>query len=742
MARLAGKEPIYTAATLFRQRCVAEQSSLLWPDSHAWTAANIDAVWKAVIENPIETGDLGFFDKLELQLSGLPDDVYRVVADAVAFYHLYPTNILPTTKNEQVRRVASWKFPEDPPELGVVAQAFDAVGIGHSGSWYVRTKWLQIPFYALFAQELRDLGSEPYELSTCKAAAESVEARLPQHATAARNIVLYLLFPDQLERISSADHKQRVVKTFRELSDGAEDIDDALANIRRGLVAQTGREDIDFYDPDIREKWQPPTPKKGKPKKDEVVATEGPQYWIEKTEVRGRPDREGGPYALGSALWSPEAAKDGHDIYRFMREVEPGDLILHLTDNQALTGISVAASACESFDGIPNTKWGTGPSYLVRLSDHRKLDPPLDREVFFGPDFRDRLAAIAQSGDVKNLFFTQTGELNQGAYLTPGHPDVLDVLDDAYKSISGRTLTLRDFSPDETTIPTEAGANLEYSLKQCAEETGFDEQLLSRWVRAIERKGQAVFYGPPGTGKTFIAERLAQHIIGGGTGFRELVQFHPAYAYEDFIQGIRPHTDSDGDLSYRMIEGRFLQFCERASARTDRCVLIIDEINRANLSRVFGELMYLLEYRGDKVPLAGGGSLQIPKNVRMIGTMNTADRSIALVDHALRRRFAFLALRPEFEILRRYHERERTGFVVDPLISQLRMVNRQINDPNYEVGITFFLRTDLDRQIEDIWRMEIEPYLEEYFFAQPEKVADFRWDKVGDTILPSQQDYN
>ncbi len=283
-------------------------------------------------------------------------------------------------------------------------------------------------------------------------------------------------------------------------------------------------------------------------------------------------------------------------------------------------------------------------------------------------------------------------------------------------------------------LDAETRLNQEYPLSQLAAETGFDEAELARWVRAIERKGQAILYGPPGTGKTYLAEKLAQHLIGGGDGFSDLVQFHPAYAYEDFIQGIRPQSE-DGDLTYPLVPGRFLEFCEMARSRRGRCVLIIDEINRANLARVFGELMYLLEYRNRQIPLAGGGLLKIPPNVRLIGTMNTADRSIALVDHALRRRFAFLALYPDYEILRRYHQREQTGFPVEDLIKILTRLNRQINDAHYAVGITFFLHKDLADQLEDIWRMEIEPYLEEYFFDQPEKVDDFRWPKVAQQVF-------
>jgi hypothetical protein len=273
-----------------------------------------------------------------------------------------------------------------------------------------------------------------------------------------------------------------------------------------------------------------------------------------------------------------------------------------------------------------------------------------------------------------------------------------------------------------------------YTLADCADETGIDEDELSRWVRAIERKGQAILYGPPGTGKTYVAERLARHLSSEGHGFRALVQFHPSYGYEDFIQGIRPVPRSDGGLSYPMVKGRFLEFCDQARGRDATCVLVIDEINRAELSRVFGELMYLLEYRDRMIRLAGGDSFSIPANVRIIGTMNTADRSIALVDHALRRRFAFISLSPNYEVLQRYHE--KTGYAVSGLVEVLRHVNQEIGDKHYFIGVSFFLREDLGTQIEDIWRMEIEPYLEEYFFDQPEKADGLRWQKIAEKVTP------
>ncbi len=230
-----------------------------------------------------------------------------------------------------------------------------------------------------------------------------------------------------------------------------------------------------------------------------------------------------------------------------------------------------------------------------------------------------------------------------------------------------------------------------------------------------------------------MAEKIGRHLIGGGNGFCEIVQFHPSYAYEDFMQGLSPKTVTGGRLEYSMVPGRFKDFCSRARDCTGRCVLIIDEINRANLSRVLGELMFLLEYRGQSIPLAGGEHFQIPDNVRIIGTMNTADRSIALVDHALRRRFAFLGLYPDYNVLRKYHT--VTRFDPEGLIAVLERLNAAINDKHYSVGISYFLQPDIEVTLQDIWQMEIDPYIEELFFDQMDKVSSFSWGKVKDEIL-------
>jgi len=228
--------------------------------------------------------------------------------------------------------------------------------------------------------------------------------------------------------------------------------------------------------------------------------------------------------------------------------------------------------------------------------------------------------------------------------------------------------------------------NPPYTIADFAAETAISEEVVKQWRDRLVRKKHMIFQGPPGTGKTYLAERMARLLTGQTAGFVETVQFHPSYSYEDFMHGIRPVV-IDRQLIFQRMPGRFMQFCGRARRAHDNtpCVLIIDEINRGNLSRIFGELMYLLEYRDKQIPLAGDERpFSIPENVVIIGTMNTADRSIALVDHALRRRFSFIHVGPEYDVLR--IQLEKNGFKPNNLINALKLVNAAIDDRNYEVG--------------------------------------------------------
>lgn len=286
-----------------------------------------------------------------------------------------------------------------------------------------------------------------------------------------------------------------------------------------------------------------------------------------------------------------------------------------------------------------------------------------------------------------------------------------------------------------------------YSLEDLCGDTFLDEAFWADVQMLLQDKRQIVLYGPPGTGKTWLARQFARYWVDAANqpgGDVKVVQFHPSYAYEEFVEGIRPESvpEPDGrhELVYRVKKGIFRRFCEEALSHPERrYVLILDEINRGELPRIFGELLYLLEYRGESVVLPYSGELfAIPRNVHLIGTMNTADRSIALVDHALRRRFHFVAVRPSAEVLRAYFETSgRTEMIwVADLLEQ---VNRQLEADGIEwhlhIGHSHFMRPDLDEAgLGLIWQHSVLPTLEEYFYRQPERLKGYQLQALKETL--------
>lgn len=254
-----------------------------------------------------------------------------------------------------------------------------------------------------------------------------------------------------------------------------------------------------------------------------------------------------------------------------------------------------------------------------------------------------------------------------------------------------------------------------------------DERWLQDSLNLLESKRQMILYGPPGTGKTFVALALAEHIARDEA---ELVQFHPSYTYEDFFQGYRPVT-VNGALSYELRDGPLRRIVDKANkAKHRNFVLVIDEINRGNLAKIFGELYFLLEYRHRKISLQySAESFELPDNLFIIGTMNTSDRSIALMDAAMRRRFAFRELHPAHEPVSRVlsawldaHQHNQLGQEPAEL---LRHLNAKIKDPAFSIGPSYLmpLRVGLTHDVlERIWSSEILPLLEEHHYGEGKDV--------------------
>lgn len=240
-----------------------------------------------------------------------------------------------------------------------------------------------------------------------------------------------------------------------------------------------------------------------------------------------------------------------------------------------------------------------------------------------------------------------------------------------------------------------------------------------------------ILYGPPGTGKTHLAKAVGRALTGEREvredGRFRLLQFHPSYAYEDFVQGVRPDLKQT-QLRYQLQKGPFLRIAEAAAQQPDQIfVLVIDEINRGDPARIFGELLYALEYRDEPVTLPLGGELVVPSNLVIIGTMNSVDRSVGLVDYALRRRFGFVRVDPQREVVGSA-ARNRTVAEIGPTV--LDNFNRWLQQhlsPEHVLGHSFFLGASGDwagDPFERLWQCDIRPLMEEYFYGDLKRLAE------------------
>ena len=253
----------------------------------------------------------------------------------------------------------------------------------------------------------------------------------------------------------------------------------------------------------------------------------------------------------------------------------------------------------------------------------------------------------------------------------------------------------------------------------------------------LNDKRQVIFQGPPGTGKTFVARALADCLAGANKRVR-LVQFHPSYAYEDFVQGFRPAL-RDGQPGFELRDGPLVDAAKRAKAEPEaKHFLVIDEINRGNLAKVFGELYFLLEYRDAELRLLYSDEpFVLPNNLYVIGTMNTADRSIALVDLALRRRFHFVEFHPDKPpvqgVLRRWLKRDapEMSWVAD----LVERANEKLDERQAAIGPSYFMKRDLDDDmVRLIWEHNVRPYVEEHLYGEHDRLAEFDLDRLRSEI--------
>ena len=293
--------------------------------------------------------------------------------------------------------------------------------------------------------------------------------------------------------------------------------------------------------------------------------------------------------------------------------------------------------------------------------------------------------------------------------------------------------TIKSHFESEEIIIEEEETYPPYTEEDFLDDVYISEDKYNTLKDLLSIKKNLIIQGPPGVGKTFMAKRLAYSIMGEKNQDRCLmVQFHQSYSYEDFIQGFRPSKDG-----FNLKNGSFYEFCKRAEDDDEnKYFFIIDEINRGNLSKIFGELFMLIENdkRGEKnkIRLVYSDELfYIPKNVYIVGLMNTADRSLAMLDYALRRRFRFFTLTPGFDStgFKNYQNglaSDKFNKVID-LIKELnvKIAADETLGAGFTIGHSYFCNLKDERDLKNIIDYEIIPLLEEYWFDEPDKVKNW-----------------
>lgn len=304
-----------------------------------------------------------------------------------------------------------------------------------------------------------------------------------------------------------------------------------------------------------------------------------------------------------------------------------------------------------------------------------------------------------------------------------------------FKLTRGEFDFILDMIREENPISKDAAIDA-YTKSDFLDEVYMTEKRYENLVAVLRNKKNIILQGAPGVGKTFAARRLAWSMMGEQDDSRiEFVQFHQNYSYEDFMMGYKPVEDGF-ELKY----GIFYRFCQKAANQPDKeFFFIIDEINRGNMSKIFGELLMLIEkdYRGTKATLAYNGlSFSVPKNLYIIGMMNTADRSLAMIDYALRRRFSFFEMEPGFDSEGFIHyQNGLNNETLNELISKVKDLNHEIAldkslGKGFCIGHSYFCGRDIctDEWMHSIVDYDILPMLSEYWFDDPNKLL--RWENI------------
>ncbi|MCY4000185.1 MAG: AAA family ATPase [Bacteroidetes bacterium] len=739
--------PALQAAALWRKQCLADNGSV-FSDKNLWTPENAHSL-VICLRFLIYTPKLSFIKKLKKQLNDPPPEAKQLISEILFIgergpdpepkipppevkqlasemlwvMHLYPTKISQKKKEEDIRKVWEWSGESFPSSFDLSLSL--NTGLGRTGIAYKTLRWKELLFFSeaihswkqLPDTETKSLLSDPWEF------AQWLDQQEDSRNRQLRHILLYLLFPGNFEPISSTSQKQEICRSFNThfhnsvSADKYDDpflVDKSLLSRRKQLIKEEGLPtDFDFHDEPYVKIWTPPHPTWKEASEWYKKHLGAARVWLFTCGTYGKVDlSDQGFIAINYDLGDIRLFKEKDDIheqlskkpgfsknpnnhtlacFEFGKGLMPGDRIIVMENGKTVIAHGVVDSDYEFDDS---------QSEFKHIRQVKWISRSFPEDVFIGIG---RVAAkvLTHASDWKKwLMF-----LYRNMYPDTSRPDICE------NALKNLFIGKSDFH-------------------------GI--------LDSLKRKKNIVLQGPPGVGKTFIARRLAYCAIGEIAPDRvQMIQFHQSYAYEDFIQGFRPSEGGE----FKLRNGVFYSFCKKAEEDPDQqYVFIIDEINRGNLSKIFGEVMMLIEAdkrsHQEAVRLTySSDPFYIPPNLFFIGMMNTADRSLAIVDYALRRRFAFHSLKPAYhsEKFKKYltDTKQVDNKLVKIITSRLSKLNQAIREdvqhlgPGFEIGHSYFCpEGDLEvldmSWYEAVIQQEIEPLLSEYWFEDSKKVDQWR----------------
>lgn len=723
-----GSDAIYAAASTWREEALRRSGSLFTPDREIWSASTLSQIMPRLQQDPIPGSD--YKKSLAAQLSGAPAAQVQLYVEALYFYFLPTVATLGKTKRALLEFVRAFApgVPGVPPSLN---EALDH-GLYDPGGHYNISRADMLKYIVSTAQRVKALPTPERTtvLSDPWAWRKFLYGSEIKHVHQMRESFLHLLFPETFERIVAGDHKERIVSAFGTFvrSPSQAPVDQKILEIREGLSNEYGP-GFDFYEPRVRSRWFPdPVTGAGAPK---PPAPPVPPT----TRIAER------PLAAGNAL----AAVCGRIADALTAR---GQVILYGPPGTGKTYTSLRFSAwwlatrlgLNNPDAVLTDETG---EHLRRLDKELTQTPRRVWLVVASPKqwSWDRLVAqktvdFRYGRIYRNYSLVRPNDFVIGYQSTPDKriAMVAKVVDGLHESRDEK-LDERRVITLSTVQPVRDGPTYE-ELKQEPRLAGSEPIRLHMQgtLFALTEDESSVLF-------SLIAEREPDTVnVDFGAGVvtpLTRVTFHPSYSYEDFVEGFRPLETGNGQLALRLTDGVFKRVCDEALANpTKPYLLVIDEVNRGNLPRIFGELITLLERdkRGLTVVLPQSHEVfAVPPNVYVLGTMNTADRSIRLLDAAIRRRFAFEELMPEPELLREQSvgDLELEGF--------LRELNRRIARTvgrEKQIGHSYLLGLDSvpdpSREFARRFNQEILPLLQEYAYEDYDALAGLIGDEIVD----------